>query len=319
MGIYKTIKSRGPWFTFFFTLFFGPMFGMMYVNRGWWTLFYIAFTITLALALMGIESAFDAATFTMIDIGSTLTFYVIGALHATYLAYHFNKYEDLKWFSKIIPPITVGLTLFISTALIGRTFFYEPFYIPSGSMEPTFSPNDFIFMKKSAYGYSQYAVLFEIKLWDGRIWNKAPERGDAVVFALPSDPSIDYFKRVIGLPGDVIEMKQGELYINNQKVERTKAEPYQLTDKIVLDQYIETLPNGKTHSILNKTDHERLDNTPPFTVPDQHYFMMGDNRDYSQDSRVFGAVHEKYLIGRASIQTRDGRTGAYTFRNVEGY
>ena len=320
MGLYKAIKRRGPWFTFFFTLFFGPVIGMLYLNRGWLAIIYLLITV----AVISIESYFleplyDPSTFEMIAIADTIALYLIAAIHAFYLALNFNKYEDLKWFSRIIPPIAVFIIVLIPCMLAGRIFLYEPFNIPSGSMEPTFSTGDVLFAKKSAYGYSKYAIPFKLgaSLSNGKIFHKRPNRGDAVIFALPKNPKIDYFKRIIGLPGDTVQMKNGMLYINDQKVERKKIEPYQLSDDKLLDQYIETLPNGRQYNVLNETDTESFDNTPLYTVPDGYYFVMGDNRDHSHDSRVFGAVHKDYLIGLASILIKDGRIGTYTFRNVE--
>ncbi len=320
MGLYKTIKGRKPWFTFFFTILFGPVFGMLYINRGWFALIYLTIILGLYVALyMYFQQRLEKELFDAIDIGTSLGLYIVAALHASHIASNFNKYEDLRWFSRIMPPISIAFLSLIPILLVGRIFFYEPFHIPSSSMEPSFSSDDLIFVKKSSYGYSRYAFPLEFKLWDGRIYNTAPKRGDAVVFALPENPRIDYFKRVIGLPGDVVQMKQGELYINDKKVERKKIEPYLVRNAKLQDQYSETLPGGKTHNILSVSDTIPLDNTPPYTVPEHHYFMMGDNRDHSMDSRVFGAVHEDYFIGIASIQFRDGRTGSYTFRNVEDY
>ncbi len=320
MGIYKIIKSRRPWFTFFFTLFFGPTFGMMYVNRGLLAIIYLLAEITLYYALYIIfELQTDSKEFGFIDAIIYLSYYVVGSLHATYIARNFNKYEDLKWFSKIIPPLVVSFIILIPSLLIARTIFYEPFNIQSTSMEPTFSSGDVIYVKKSAYGYSKYVIPFNLgsDLSGGRIYNKAPERGDVVIFAVPKNTEVDYFKRIIGLPGDTIQMIRGELYINDQKIEHKKIEPYQLSDDKLLDQYIETLPNGRKYKVLNVSDNEYLDNTPLYTVPEKHYFMMGDNRDNSSDSRVFGAVHEDYLIGKALFMIKDGRTNQYVFRSVE--
>ena len=193
-------------------------------------------------------------------------------------------------------------------ALLIRSVLYEPFNIPSGSMKPTLEIGDYLFVSKPAYGYSRYSFPFGIAPIEGRIWAAEPKRGDIMVFKLPSNPSIDYIKRVIGLPGDRIQVRRGRLYINDEMVDR---EPVGLkTDTegggppVMMTQYIETLPGGLMHSIYEESDSQILDNTPVYEVPEEHYFMMGDNRDNSQDSRVqgmVGFVPFENIVGRADI------------------
>jgi signal peptidase I len=193
-------------------------------------------------------------------------------------------------------------------ALVVRTVAYEPFNIPSGSMIPTLLVGDYLFVAKYSYGYSRYSLPFGLPLFSGRIFFHLPERGDVVVFKLPTDTSVDYIKRVIGLPGDTIQMKQGELYINDKEVARKPIEDYlyQESDGNVMPmkQYIETLPNGRQHRIIKLGDNGPLDNTQQYHVPPGDYFMMGDNRDNSQDSRVLSAVGyvpAQNLIGKAQF------------------
>lgn len=193
-------------------------------------------------------------------------------------------------------------------ALIIRTFLYEPFNIPSGSMLPTLEIGDYLFVSKPAYGYSQYSFPFGIASYDGRYLGKAPQRGDVAVFKLPTNTSIDYIKRIIGLPGDTIQVISGRLYINGKMVER-KQIGMKRVDKgfgpeIGMMEYIETLPGGAMHRIYEEGDNEALDNTDVYTVPEDHYFMMGDNRDNSQDSRVselVGFVPLDNIVGRADF------------------
>jgi len=179
-------------------------------------------------------------------------------------------------------------------ALVVRTVAYEPFNIPSGSMVPTLLVGDYLFVSKFSYGYSRYSVPFGLPLFSGRIFFHPPERGDVAVFKLPTDNSTDYIKRVIGLPGDHIQMKNGVLYINDQPCPRKRIEDYLYEEGngavIPITQYLETLPNGRQHRIIQMTDNGPLDNTPVYDVPMGKYFMMGDNRDNSQDSRVLSAV-----------------------------
>jgi len=193
-------------------------------------------------------------------------------------------------------------------ALVVRTVAYEPFNIPSGSMVPTLLVGDYLFVSKYSYGYSRYSLPFGFPLFSGRIFFHSPERGDVVVFKLPTDNSTDYIKRLIGLPGDRIQMKAGNLYINDQLVPRKRIQDYLYQEGngavIPLTQYIETLPNGREHRIIKMGDNGPLDNTQVYTVPAGDYFMMGDNRDNSQDSRVLSAVGyvpAENLIGRAEF------------------
>ncbi|HPD83529.1 MAG: signal peptidase I [Alphaproteobacteria bacterium] len=194
-------------------------------------------------------------------------------------------------------------------ALIIRTFLYEPFNIPSGSMLPTLKVGDYLFVSKPAYGYSRYSIPFGLANFEGRSFEKEPQRGDVVVFKLPTNPSTDYIKRLIGLPGDTIQMIQGRLYINGELVEREAVGYVESDDNAEsarrpVMEYIETLPGGIMHRIYEEGDNEDLDNTPLYTVPPRHYFMMGDNRDNSQDSRVqslVGFVPFENFVGRADI------------------
>lgn len=197
----------------------------------------------------------------------------------------------------------------ILIALVFRSVAYEPFHIPSGSMLNTLYKGDYIFVSKLSYGYSRYSFPFGVDFFDGRKFRTAPERGDIVVFRLPSDTSIDYIKRLIGLPGDTVQVKKGLLYINGEPVKveheawievpKDNGEGTQSAELLR-----ETLPNGVTHNILNIFDNGPVDDTPVYTVPAGHYFFMGDNRDSSQDSRYMkqvGFVPEENLIGRAEI------------------
>ena len=188
-----------------------------------------------------------------------------------------------------------------------RTVAFEPFNIPSGSMIPTLLVGDYLFVSKYSYGYSRYSLPLSPPLFSGRIFGSLPKRGDVAVFKLPRDTSEDYIKRIIGLPGDTIQMKDGQLYINGQQVQRTADGDY--TDDsdgpaIVLRRYIETLPNGVKHPILKASDDGPLDNTQEYHVPPGYVFAMGDNRDNSLDSRVLNAVGyipEENLVGRAEV------------------
>ncbi|WP_367715267.1 signal peptidase I [Nitratireductor sp. GISD-1A_MAKvit] len=191
-------------------------------------------------------------------------------------------------------------------ALVIRTFLFQPFSIPSGSMRPTLLEGDYLFVTKWAYGYSRHSLPFSPDLFSGRIWSSEPERGDVVVFKYPPNPSIDYIKRVVGLPGDKIQMREGVLHINDVAVQREKLEQINDPDITEMDRpvdvYRETLPNGVSYETLDLTTGGIGDNTREFIVPEGHYFMMGDNRDNSADSRFsVGFVPGENLVGRANI------------------
>ncbi|MBI1207604.1 MAG: signal peptidase I [Azospirillum sp.] len=189
-----------------------------------------------------------------------------------------------------------------------RTLAYEPFNIPSGSMIPTLLIGDYLFVSKFSYGYSKYTIAFGAPLFGGRLFGAAPQRGDVAVFKLPRDNKTDYIKRIIGLPGDHIQMIQGVLNINGEPVKMKRIDDAIVTNQygreVRVPQYLETLPGGRVHRILKETTNGPLDNTPIYVVPPNHYFAMGDNRDNSLDSRVpsaVGYVPEENLVGRAEF------------------
>jgi signal peptidase I len=217
-------------------------------------------------------------------------------------------------------------------ALLIRTFLVQPFVIPSGSMYPTLEIGDFIFVTKYTYGYSNYSLPFSPRVIDGRIAEMdKPERGQVIVFRNPinettnllkklmfQDDSLDYIKRLVGLPGDRIQVKEGILHINEEPVTlekigeytyqdpRAKEDPVRYKAVNVMSQYRETMPNGVSYTILKDAPFGKgdLDNTPEYIVPEDHYFFMGDNRDHSADSRmlnVLGFVPEDHIIGPAKL------------------
>jgi signal peptidase I len=194
-------------------------------------------------------------------------------------------------------------------AVVVRTLLFQPFNIPSGSLVPTLLVGDYLFTSKYSYGYSRYSIPFGPPVLSGRIWGSEPKRGDIAVFKLPKDNSTDYIKRVIGLPGDKIQVVEGILQINGKPVKRERIEDYETSDAfgrtIAVPQYSETLPNGVAHRIIERDgDRGYWDNTYIYTVPAGHFFMMGDNRDNSTDSRdesSVGFVPFENLVGRAEI------------------
>ena len=204
-----------------------------------------------------------------------------------------------------------------------RSVAFEPFNIPSGSMIPTLLVGDYLFVSKYSYGYSKYSLPFSPPLFNGRIFGAMPHRGDVAVFKFPRDNSTDYIKRIVGLPGDRMQVKAGVLYINGEPALRTSEGTFIAKDQGIrteLRRYQETLPGGVKHDILKATDGldnarrpgfdptKEFDpnNTPEYVVPPAHVFAMGDNRDMSSDSRFMnssgvGFVPVENLVGRAEI------------------
>nr|WP_143710234.1 signal peptidase I [Parvibaculum lavamentivorans] len=193
-------------------------------------------------------------------------------------------------------------------ALFIRAFLFQPFFIPSSSMESTLLVGDYLFVSKYSYGYSKHSLPFSPPLFSGRIMGAQPERGDIAVFKQPSDNHTDFIKRVIGLPGDSVQMKEGVLYLNDRAVPRVRVDDFIYRDMAGnvrrVPQYKETLPNGVSYITLDMNRNSVWDNTGIYIVPQGHYFMMGDNRDNSSDSRVadsVGYVPFENLIGKAQI------------------
>ncbi|MET0428964.1 MAG: signal peptidase I [Microvirga sp.] len=214
-----------------------------------------------------------------------------------------NKEESSVW--ETIKVIVQALLI----AVVVRTLLFQPFNIPSGSLIPTLLIGDYLFVSKYSYGYSRYSLPFGPPVMSGRLFGSEPKRGDIVVFKLPKDNATDYIKRVVGLPGDQIQVIGGVLHINGKPVQRERVEDYQTIGTngrpVAVPRYKETFPEGTTHYVIEKdADRGYWDNTNVYTVKPGHFFMMGDNRDNSTDSRDEGSVGEvpfENLVGRAEI------------------
>jgi signal peptidase I len=211
------------------------------------------------------------------------------------------------WRGQLVQLAGIVLVVFLAKGALA-----EPFYVPSGSMEPTLDIGDALLATKFAYGYSTASLPIQINLPEtGRLFPERPKLGDVVVFRWPGDRSQAWVKRVVGLPGDRIQMRQGQLFINDRAAELKPDGVGRAEDDNGgaerAYRYIETLPNGVSHEIFKLRDNGRLDNTAEVTVPPGHLFVMGDNRDNSADSRVplrdggVGLLPMNDLVGRADV------------------
>ena len=211
-----------------------------------------------------------------------------------------DKNSSLDWFKSNF----LSLFYAILIAIIIRTFFFQAFFIPSSSMEPTLLVGDRIFVSKFSYGYSKHSFPFSLPLINERVLFSEPERGDIIVFKTPENLRIDYIKRLVGLPGDKIQMINGILHINDIPVKRKKIRSEtklinngQIRNVLV---YEETLPNNVSYETFDM-GNTRADNTSEIFIPEDSYFFMGDNRDNSKDSRFVGLVPKNNLVGKAQI------------------
>ena len=212
-------------------------------------------------------------------------------------------------------------------AMVLRIFLFQPFTIPSASMEPNLYEGDYIVVSKWSYGYSKHSIPFSPPLFDGRIMGSAPKRGDIVVFKLPRDDKTDFIKRVIGLPGDRIQMIANKLYINDKPVQDVVVSQGEIDDIFgahPIAEVRETLPEGKSFMTQDFGPGNDLDDTPVYEVPVGHYFMMGDNRDNSIDSRVeqssgVGMVPAENLVGKAQIILFSWKPGSSLWNPVSWF
>ena len=192
-------------------------------------------------------------------------------------------------------------------AIVIRSLFIQPFYIPSSSMEPTLLIGDRLFVTKYSYGYSKHSFPFSPPIIKGRIFSNLPKIGDVIVFKTPTDNRTDYIKRLIGLPGDSIQFINGDIFLNKNQVLKSRISKTDIIycgkQTIEVNTFVEKLPNGKTHNTVYLKNYS-FQNSDIFNVPEKHYFFLGDNRDCSKDSRYLtsvGYVHEDNLVGKAQF------------------
>ena len=212
-----------------------------------------------------------------------------------------------KNFIKVVSENLKTILYALLIAVLIRSLFFQPFYIPSSSMEPTLLIGDRIFVSKYSYGYSKHSFPFSPSIYNKRLLKKEPKYGDLVVFKTPADNRTDYIKRLIGLPGDEIQFRNGKLFINNNEIIRKELKIVEEircgSTNIIAKAYEETLPNGLKHvAVYNKNGTTQ--NSDKYIVPSNHYFFLGDNRDCSRDSRFLssvGYVSDLNLVGKANL------------------
>jgi signal peptidase I len=221
--------------------------------------------------------------------------------------------------------IEIGKTILYALliALVLRVVLFQPFTIPSASMEPTLLEGDYIIVSKFSYGFSRYSLPISPPISHGRLFMREPNRGDIIVFKLPRDPHMDYIKRLIGLPGDTVQVRHGTVFINNQPIPQKPSGSSSIDIggfQQTAEKLDETMSNGKTYTTYQVNPDDPAENTDPFVVPKGEYFFMGDNRDNSLDSRFspdndgVGFVPAENLEGKAELILLSWGKGASLFK-----
>jgi signal peptidase I len=261
----------------------------------------ICLVVFFALALSGLAKG------TFIAIAVQGIFVVLGLWALVLALWMYGRVQGFGFWRTITSFAVASFVPAFLIAILIRIFLFQPFNVPAASMMPTLLVGDYFFVSKYAYGYTHYSLPFSPRLFSGRLFASEPQRGDVVVFRLPKDDSVDYVKRIVGLPGDRIQMIDDVLQINGQPVKHERIDDFVAKDNGAVERirrYRETLPNGVSYTVLSVGDNGFYANTPVYTVPAGHYFVLGDNLDNSTDSRVLsqvGHVPFENLVGRAAI------------------
>ncbi|WP_261336192.1 signal peptidase I [Rhizobium leguminosarum] len=306
MQILRAFRARRPICAATLGFLFGPDVVTAYLGRGWTATAYFTGGIVISIAqlwLFGVPSAAVVGYFLI------LVWRLIGLLHGYRAAKMMPADTVFPWYSRWYSLALIFLIAPFALAMLVRSFAFQPFTIPSSSMLPNLRSGDYMFAQKYAYGYSRYSLPYGLGP-ERRIFEHRPERGDVVMFRTPMDPRVDYVKRVVGLPGDRIQMRSGVLYLNGTAVEREPAGDltYQ---SVTVQAFKETLPFGRSYTIVEQVDNARGDNTREFVVPDGHYFVLGDNRDNSLDSRFdMGFIPDDNIYAKAAIVLFNSEDGS---------
>ncbi len=303
----RNTRKTNPIIAGFIAFILSPIVGMLWLNKGKWAIGYVLLPILFLVTLLVLNN-FDILNLEL-EYAYNIFSYIyitIGLIHCIIIARNTKEIQMQRWYARW-GNIAMIIFVPIFAALCFRSLAYAPYHIPSGSMRPTLLVGDYIFTEKFTYGYNKYSFPFNLPLIENKGKNKLPQRGDIVIFKVNiKDKNIDFVKRIIGLPNDSIQIIDGNLYINDKKVQRRKIEDYIYTNSkgkdYILSQYIEISPEGKEYLILDKKEESEWDNTKIYNVPEGHYFVMGDNRDNS-DSRqgLVRYVPLENIVGKASV------------------
>ncbi|WP_085736933.1 signal peptidase I [Rhizobium sp. CIAT894] len=270
---------------------------MAYLGRGWNAIAYSIGGVGFFIAQLWLLDTPSTGVFGYLLI---FAWRLIALLHGYRTAKKMPANIMLPWYSRWYSLALIFSIVPLTLAMLARSFLFQPFTIPSSSMLPNLRSGDYMFAQKYVYGYSRYSFPYGFGPAH-RMFGHGPERGDVVVFRWSMNPGVDFVKRVVGLPGDRIQMKSGILYLNGTAVEREPAGDltYQ---SVTVQVFKETLPSGRSYMIVEQVDNARGDNTREFTVPDGYYFVLGDNRDNSLDSRFdMGFVPDDNIYAKAAI------------------
>ncbi len=321
MKVYKALKNRNITASILVAIITGPVFGMLYMNKGILALVYLGYYI-ISSFISELQYTYGITNYQTLITLADVFIYLIAIIHIGYISKQKTKNTQLKWYATLTFHLISFMVPTIIIFIFCRLFLFDIFSMaqPASSMSPTIRTGDIIMSWKPSYGYGPYSIPFTETLFSTKILSSSPKRGDVILFAKPSEPEITYIKRVIGLSGDTIQMKNGQLILNNNVIEHRFLETQTLEDNKAVSIITETLPNGDSYNIINDTDISPLDNTQIYTVPEKHIFVMGDNRDNSMDSRVLskiGYIHEKFIVGKAIIIIKNGKTGKFTFQKIK--
>ncbi|MCA1404586.1 signal peptidase I [Ensifer sp. IC3342] len=319
MKIYRAFRSRHPICAALIGFLLGPSLVMFYLGRWKPAMWYCV----PAVALFGVEKwaeiSFPGLNAVYIVVLLALAaFNLLGAVHGYQIARSLPVAHTFPWYARWYNIVLVSFIAPLALALLARSLLFQPFNIVSSAMFPTLREGDYVMTSKFAYGYGKYSFLFHSGP-ASKFFGRTPERGDIVVLAFPPNPEIDYVERVIGLPGDRVQMKDGILHLNGKPVPRYEIKTLPNGPDFPITIYRETLPNGLDHFIAENGDLLRSDNTAEFVVPVGHYFVMGDNRDNSADSRYdVGFVPEENIYAKVVAVFFNKHSGFDRFGTVGG-
>ncbi|MBX5088636.1 signal peptidase I [Rhizobium lentis] len=279
---------------------------MAYLGHGWKALTYFVGGIVISIGQLWLFGSPSAAAYGYL---ARIAWRLIGLVHGYRAAKKVRPDVVFPWYSRWYGLLLIFLVAPLALAMLVRALVFQPYTIPASSMLPNLRSGDYMFAQKYVYGYSRYSLPYGLGP-EHRIFGHGPERGDVVLFRTPMDPKIDYVKRVVGLPGDRIQMKSGILYLNGTAVEREPAGDFAYRSETA-HAFKETLPSGRSYAIIESMDDGRGDNTREFVVPDGHYFVLGDNRDNSLDSRFdMGFIPDDNIYAKAAVVLFNSEDGS---------